>query len=149
MPDGIRIELDLDTRVLDALVQAAPGRVEQALDAIVADIETTAKVSFAEPKTGRIYRRGVTARHQASAPGQAPAIDYTFLATKAWYVQRKSGQRTFGFAAEYAAHLEFGTTRMAPRPYFLPAIVKGARGLIGAARAIAENGTVLAEVRQP
>ena len=148
MPDGIRIELDLDTRVMDAILQATPGRVEQALDAIVADIETIAKVSMAEPKTGRIYRRGVTARHQASAPGQAPAIDYGIL-VNSWYVQRRSGRRTFGFTAEYSAHLEFGTTRMAPRPYFLPAIVKGARGLIGAARAVAENGTVLAEVRRP
>jgi hypothetical protein len=147
MPDGIRIELDLDTRVLDAIVLAAPGRVEQALDRIVGDIETVAKVSFAEPKTGRIYRRGATAKHQASAPGRAPAIDYGILAAS-WTVQRRRGQRTFGFAAEYAAHLEFGTTRMAARPYFLPAIVKGARGLIGAARAIAENGTVLAEVKR-
>lgn len=67
------------------------------------------------PKTGRVY-----GGHQASAPGEAPATDTGTLVSSITY------RKTAPLAAEiesrlpYAAMLEFGTTRMDPRPSWTP-----------------------------
>lgn len=65
------------------------------------------------PKTGRIYKR-----HQASAPGESPASDTGRLAqsiTTSYDVPNITGY--VNVATEYAEALEFGTPRIAPRPY--------------------------------
>jgi HK97 gp10 family phage protein len=73
------------------------------------------------PKTGRTYqRRGVT--HTASAPGQAPATDTGRLANSITFEQVGPVSVTVGSALIYAAYLEYGTTRMAPRPVWRPAV---------------------------
>lgn len=69
------------------------------------------------PKTGRRYRRrGVI--HQASAPGEPPASDTGRLVQSArleLHPDQLMGQ--VQWSTEYAASLEYGTARMAPRPY--------------------------------
>ena len=74
------------------------------------------------PKTGRTYkRRGVT--HTASAPGQAPATDTGRLASVGvLFEQVGPVSVTVGSPLVYAAYLEYGTTRMAPRPVWRPAV---------------------------
>lgn len=75
------------------------------------------------PKTGRIYIiKGV--RHQASAPGEAPANLTGLLRRSIAYQQRSGGQMAFGARTEYAPWLELGTRdgRIAPRPYLIKAI---------------------------
>jgi HK97 gp10 family phage protein len=73
------------------------------------------------PATGRTYqRRGVT--HTASAPGQAPATDTGRLANSVTFEQAGPVSVTVGSALIYAAYLEYGTTRMAPRPVWRPAV---------------------------
>ena len=73
------------------------------------------------PKTGRTYqRRGVT--HTSSAPGQAPATDTGRLANSITFEQVGPVSVTVGSALIYAAYLEYGTTRMAPRPAWRPAV---------------------------
>lgn len=69
------------------------------------------------PKTGRIYRRN-TVSHQASAPGESPASDTGRLAgsiTTSYDAPNITGY--VNVATEYAAALEFGTPRVAARPY--------------------------------
>ena len=75
------------------------------------------------PKTGRRYRRGRGRYHQASAPGESPATDTGNLAGSIRTVQgtrRHTAVVTVG--AEYAARLEFGDGRVAPRPFLGPAV---------------------------
>lgn len=77
-------------------------------------------------KSGRVYRRGGVT-HQASAPGQYPASDTGRLANS---VERvfPSGRRMFGMVGTnlvYGRYLEFGTSRMAARPWLLPSFRKG------------------------
>lgn len=75
------------------------------------------------PKTGRIYRRrGV--EHQASAPGEAPASDTGTLVSRIAtdYADLSRLVARVGAHTEYAAHLEFGTSRMEPRPFMRPAL---------------------------
>lgn len=69
------------------------------------------------PKTGRLYRRN-TVVHQASAPGESPATDTGRLVqsiTTSYDTKNIIGY--VNVSTEYAAALEFGTPRIAPRPY--------------------------------
>lgn len=77
---------------------------------------------FDTPKTGRVYTRGSIV-HQASAPGEPFAND-TGNAV-AHITTRFEDDYLTGIVnagAEYAAFLELGTAKMAPRPVFRPAL---------------------------
>ena len=74
------------------------------------------------PKTGRVYRRrGV--EHRASAPGEPPASDIGALVQSIGVPTPVAGALAVDIAvsAKHASYLEFGTTRMAPRPFIRPA----------------------------
>lgn len=82
------------------------------------------------PKSGRTYtRRGVT--HTASAPGQYPASDTGTLASSVQMVLPAAGDRSgqVGTNVAYGAHLEFGTSRMAARPWLLPSFERAKIGV--------------------
>ena len=88
------------------------------------------------PKTGRIYRRRIYRRrgveHQASAPGEPPAVWTGRLAGSArsdsggdnvvTEYDRNQFVGRLTFATYYAAFLEFGTQTMEPRPFLRPAV---------------------------
>lgn|SRR5262245_1858713 len=83
-------------------------------------IEADIKVAMTQPKHGRIYKR--TGReHQASAPGEAPAVDYGALINSVQTVMDSDLHATVGTNMEYAPVLEFGGARLAPRPFMGPA----------------------------
>ena len=91
------------------------------------------------PKTGRSYKRGKKT-HIASAPGQAPATDRGDLASaieadiegKNAIVGIRGGKKTKPTnenkksvtIEDYALALEFGTRKMAARPFLFPALEK-------------------------
>ena len=87
--------------------------------------ERVAKESMMGPKSGRMYKVSRTGKqHQASAPGQAPAIDTGNLVNSIRH-QRVGQENARTYTnTEYAAHLEFGTAKMAPRPFMTPAMMK-------------------------
>lgn len=101
-------------------------------------IEARMKVKMGEPKHGRSYRRGKTAKHQASAPGEAPAIDYGVLVNSIGtrMIGRTEGE--VSVSAEYAAVLEFGGVRMAPRPFFAVSVEEEWRQFVAEMRALGE-----------
>jgi HK97 gp10 family phage protein len=76
---------------------------------------------FFTDSAGKVHPIGVRPPHQASAPGQPPAIDTGTLNTSFEYdVSRvRGGARVeVGCTADYAVHLEFGTKNMRARPFF-------------------------------
>ena len=76
------------------------------------------------PKTGIIYRRYNPDKwHQASAPGEPPAADTTFLHNQIMIEMDadKMGASIVSNAI-YSARLEFGTKYMLPRPFMQPAV---------------------------
>lgn len=108
---------------------ALSARVEQLLLQGAWDIAARARVRIqSPPKTGRLYQRG-SRWHQASAPGESPATDYGFLVNSIF--ARPAGIQTAEVVAqaEYAAELEFGNSRIEPRPYMAPAIADAAPGI--------------------
>lgn len=84
---------------------------------------------FRMPKSGRWYARR-TVRHRASAPGEAPAKDLGFLAKSVTHQVTQAegafyldiGPSLQSGRSEIAAMLEFGTSKMAPRPSWRPAL---------------------------
>lgn len=107
-------------------LRAARTALRRRAEALVAQtafaVEAEIKVSMAAAKSGKPYtRRGTT--HQASAPGEAPAIDTGNLANSI-QVDLHGLSAVIGTNAEYAEALEFGTVRMAPRPFLAPAMAK-------------------------
>lgn len=78
-------------------------------------------------KTGRTYRRG-NVTHIASAPGQYPASDTGRLAGSIRAII--SGTTAIvGTNVAYGTMLEFGTSRMAARPWLLPSFKAASIGL--------------------
>lgn len=76
-------------------------------------------------KSGRVYKRG-NVTHRASAPGEAPASDTGRLASSIQVIQ--TGLESLVIAGrgqvKYARFLEFGTSKMAERPFMIPALEK-------------------------
>lgn len=104
------------------IADALQKRAAQLVAKTAAGIEARAKISMAEPKTGRKYKVSKTGKaHQASAPGQAPAIDTAMLVNSIGFQMVGELSAVVGVGAEYAVHLEFGTAHIAPRPFLGPA----------------------------
>lgn len=82
-------------------------------------------------KTGRIYKRR-SVFHQASSPGQSPAADTGTLdrSIRAELSATDLSVKVVALAVpkngkiNYAYELEFGNSRIAPRPFFQPALEK-------------------------
>lgn len=112
----------VSVRGLDELVEALK-RVNAAVEVSVSAalmaggyvLEAAVKQDMAQPKAGRFY-----GRHQASAPGESPAMDSGVLAASIG--TEADGERSVvvGTNSEYAEPLEFGTARMAARPFMGP-----------------------------
>jgi len=74
------------------------------------------------PASGVTYEKSNPRRtHTASAPGQAPATDTGRLASSVDFKREGPMSATVGSQVAYAAMLEFGTSRIDPRPAWVPA----------------------------
>ena len=113
--------------------------IDEVCENTALDIQARAQMAIMNPpKSGRIYRRGNVV-HQASAPGEAPATDTGNLVNSAYTKKLGDSDYETGFTAEYAAALEFGTARMAPRPYLRPAVEAVRDAFIRAIKRIVER----------
>lgn len=72
-------------------------------------------------KSGKQYEN-----HTASAPGQAPA-NWTGQLLRSIQIQKFKGISYVFVSAKYAEFLEFGTSKMRPRPFIIPAFIKTKR----------------------
>jgi hypothetical protein len=106
---------------LPEIARALGSAVREIIQETVLEIETDIKVDMAEPKHGAIYPRGKTGQHQASEPGESPAIDYAVLVNSVDTQMLADDLGVVYESAEYAPALEYGTTRMAARPHMTPA----------------------------
>lgn len=91
------------------------------------------------PKSGRVYAKGNPTRtHRASAPGQPPASDTGTLANSIG-VERGQMKSEIHAVTPYALALEWGSRRIAPRPFMTRALTDG-RGKIRRIVAAAVRG---------
>lgn len=114
---------------LTKLTDVAKEKIKHAVFKSVADVEKDMKLSLTQGnKSGRVYQRYNPRRtHTASAPGEAPASDTGFLHNN---ISRKidpdglGGEVGTSIRVKYAKMLEFGTSKMQPRPFLFPALEK-------------------------
>lgn len=115
---------------LEAMKMQIPDSVKIALYNGGLQIEDIYKRAItAGSKTGKVYhRRSVS--HTASAPGEAPANDTAAL-VRSVHTDRSADNTvvTVSVDANYAAPLEFGTSKMAARPDFVPALRQATPGI--------------------
>lgn len=102
---------DLDK--LDLIISKAATSLEKELkDSITKGV-----------KSGKPYKRGKRV-HISSAPGESPATDTSKLlnSIRAKRINKNAYEVIIG--ALYAGILEFGSSRMKPRPFIIPAVNK-------------------------
>lgn len=76
-------------------------------------------------------RDGMTVTHAASAPGSPPAIDTGKLVGSVTHKISADGlDAAIGTNTAYGAHLEFGTKKMAARPWLFPAFERNRKGIV-------------------
>lgn len=113
---NVRVEIDiaLANRVaMDAAERGIRAATEEGRNLLVADL-------LSRPGTGRVYLRGKSVEHRASAPGEPPAPDTGRLRasiTTEVVVGTAEVRGIITANTEYAASLELGTERMRPRPF--------------------------------
>lgn len=105
------------TNVKEVLESLNADQLGRAVMAGALVLETAVKVSMsATSHSGRKY-----GRHQASAPGETPAVDTGNLVNsiRSELVESTDTNATANVSTgvEYAAWLEFGTSKMKARPY--------------------------------
>lgn len=104
------------SRKLERITGEGPERfIGQALFVAGETIQTTAQISITN---GAQSGKG----HVASLPGQPPNADTHRLADNIETVQPSPLRVEVSSNAPYAAALEFGTSKMAERPYMRPAV---------------------------
>jgi phage gpG-like protein len=119
---------------IPALMGDVNDEIGEAILKLALELEADIKSQMAEGKSGAVYRRG-SGTHQASAPGEAPAIDTGAYVNSIQTTEIKDGAEV-GTNMEYGPFLEFGTGRIAKRPHFTPAVERIERKIpegIGAA----------------
>jgi len=112
-----------DTVEKDLAALTDTTRVKQAVLAGALMIESTAKelIQHSSP-SGRTYTHG-SVTHVASAPGQPPATDTGQLVSSIQHWESDDGLTiAVGTNLETAKYLEYGTTKMQPRPFMNPAV---------------------------
>ena len=96
--------------------------VNQALTAGAMVIETQAKLLLMSgTQTGEWYKHG-NVWHQSSAAGEPPATDTGHLANSISTYSLSREQVAVSVGAEYGVFLEYGTSKMEPRPFMRPAV---------------------------
>ena len=104
-----------DRRVLQAIIRANPGKVEDAVRAAASEINNEIVLSFGT---------------SPSSPGDPPGVD-TGALRGSMHAEPDASDRFKAYVAagvEYAGYLEYGTERMAARPFFAPVFLRWRRG---------------------
>ena len=123
----MRLEIKINDRELRELERELSGgpaqrRVESALRAGAFVVQSTAQRKILSgTKSGRTYKQGKKGTHRASAPGESPA-NRTGTLVRGIVIQPGDEPLSYDVhsLADYAGFLEYGTSRMAPRPYLEP-----------------------------
>lgn len=124
-----KIELKINKAELNKIINQAENLV---YDGSVYMAEEMKKSIASGTKSGKRY-----GTHTSSAPGQAPA-NWTGKLLKSIRVQKIKGMSYVFVTAKYAEFLEFGTSKMRPRPFIIPAFLKTKKMLLERLKRIAK-----------
>lgn len=113
---------------LDRTRAAAIALAEQEVARRAQILRNEVVEQLSQPGSGRTYATGNRTSphdsHTASAPGDPPAVNTGRLRQSITALQISPGRWRVGTNVEYAIFLEWGTRKMAPRPFMRPAVEK-------------------------
>jgi len=115
------MSVNYDERELNRIIRNHPTEADRWLNGVAVQMETEMKLSMTNsPATGARYRRRNGRYHVASSPGNAPRPDMGALLGS--INTRKRGRLHYEHrdGVEYGVLLEFGTERIAARPWVNP-----------------------------
>lgn len=120
------------------LTRDPDGPIGRDLERRAVEVETAAKRLLSLPGTGRVYTTGFftdaegrvrpvgrRVPHQASAPGEPPAVDTGLLRASVRHELATEGDELAAYVGsdlKISTWLETGTRKMAPRPFLQPAL---------------------------
>jgi HK97 gp10 family phage protein len=113
-----KIQIKLNKAELTKIINQAENLV---YDGSVYMAEEMKKSIASGAKSGKRY-----GSHTSSAPGQSPA-NWTGKLLRSIKIQKTKGMAFVYITAKYAEFLEFGTSKMRPRPFIIPAFIKTKR----------------------
>jgi HK97 gp10 family phage protein len=127
------MEVKIDTTFIDRMgpmTEAIKRAVQRGIEDGARLMESGAKKRVQRgSKTGEIYEKYNPRRtHTASAPGESPATDTGFLASNIT-IESKELEAWIIAKAKYSAWLEFGTSKIKPRPFMFPAYEENKRNV--------------------
>lgn len=127
--------IELRTTVKFNHIPAIQAALKPALGAAVKktahDVEAAVKAEMRAPKSGRRYRG-----HQASAPGEAPAVDTGQYINSIQVSMPSELTAMVGTNVDHALPLEFGSRKIASRPVWRPVIEKTRKPFMDAIAAV-------------
>jgi hypothetical protein len=101
------VTIELNTRKLDSLLRNLNNITDRALGGLAFDGEAYIKQSMGS---------------SPSAPGEPPGVDTGKLRNSIRAAKERTLQWAISTDTEYGPHLEYGTSRMAPRPFMGPGL---------------------------
>ena len=110
-----KIQIKVNSAELKKIINQAENLVSESS---VYMAEEMKKSITSGAKSGRRY-----GNHTSSAPGQSPA-NWTGELLRSIKVQKDKNKSFVYITAKYAEFLEFGTSKMRPRPFIIPAFIK-------------------------
>lgn len=119
------VDVKINDKMIKDMLKLAEADVLDSADKLK---ETMVKSIASGAKSGNTYTRNGMS-HQSSAPGQPPANDTGNL-VESIKVEKKKDFSIVKIDADYAGYLEYGTSKMRPRPFILPAITKIKKALM-------------------
>ena len=119
------VTLKINSVALDDMFRAAEKAVNESANNVAKEMK---KSILTGSKSGRQYFIKGT-RHQSSSPGQPPA-NSTGQLVRSIKVKKTNNGQEVTIDAEYAAFLEYGTSKMRPRPFIFPALMKVKKNLL-------------------
>ena len=123
------IEIVFQERIGEAVKRIADHAEERMLEA-VNEVRNITLETLSGSRSGRIYKvPGTQKEYVASSPGEPPAVMTGALRQSIKGGIEKEGKTVVGFVGseeKYGAMLEFGTSRMLPRPWLRHSFEKSA-----------------------
>lgn len=117
-------EVRVDKAGLRDFYRQHPYQLDDALNMAALEGKRIVQMSFNTSAAGKTYKRGGRF-HVASVKGMPPNIDTGKLMNAIYIYTPGQHERAISTGdTEYAPHLEFGTSKMAPRPFMRPMVVK-------------------------